>query len=483
MLNLIEKLVFFTCILQQSYFSRVKKSVKILISCLALSLMGLSGPVQAENLLDVFTQAARNDPTFLQAQADWLSAQEQLPLAISALYPTASGQIQYDRDYNNITTDASFAVNGSFNTRSIGLNLSQPIFDWSLWTKVKSANASVKGATATFAAANQDLIVRTVKAYLSVLQANDKLHFTQASTRAVKQELDTAREKYEVGLAAKTDVDNAQAKYDQSVAQGIADLNSLNSRIEDLHAITGGYYTELNGLCSEGVPLVSPEPNNINAWAETAEKQNYQLLSQNYNMIVAREKISTIEAGHLPTLYLQASYTDSTQYQRTLVFNGKTEDLNARIGVVSAVVNVPIFAGGSVLIQSRQARYDYASASAKLEYVHRQVVGQTREAFLGINSNINQIKADLQSIKSSKYSLASTKESYHAGTRTFVDVLNDTSNIYQTQDQYANDQYAYINNFVALKNSAGTLSPVDLQVINEWLCQKIKLAADNDDNS
>jgi outer membrane protein len=59
--------------------------------------------------------------------------------------------------------------------------------------------------------------------------------------------------------------------------------------------------------------------------------------------------------------------------------------------------------------------------------------------------------------------------SYRVGTETLVDVLNQQQKVFQAQTQYATDRYAFVNNILALKQAAGTLSFDDLCAINAWL--------------
>lgn len=438
-------------------------------------LSGISVLTHAESLADVYRQALANDPTFKQAQADWLAAQQNLPIAVAALLPAIALQAGVNYNNQNITQDAAFTKNGPYDSTNYSLTLTQPVFNWGLWKSLESAQASVKAATANYYFAQQDLIARTVKAYLNVLQANDILRFTRATKAAFAEEYDTAKQKFDVGLVPITDVYDAQAKYDQSKAQELANINSLEDSLELLHEITDHDYLFLDGLSAKGIPLITPTPNNIDQWAQTASLQNYQLAAQRYVAESAKANIGVQAAGNLPSLGIQGSYSDQTQYERTLAFNGKTENLVSQLGTIGLAVNWNILSGGSVVAETRQARYQYTSARAKEETIHRQVVGATRQAFLGVNSDSAQIKADELSIKSSKSALTSARAGYLVGTRTLLDVLDDTTQLYQNQQSYANDQYAYINNFVSLKESAGTLSTDDLYKLSSWLTKPIDL--------
>ncbi len=459
------------------------KFLKLLFGLLTLIFAFNTLPARADNLMQVYTQAISNDPTFKQAEANWLSARMQLPIAIAALLPNISAQAAVAYNNQQFTTDASFTQNGSYYSSAFSLSLYQPLFNWQYWKQIEAVNAQVKAATANYNASFQDLMVRTVKAYFNVLQANEMLRISRANKKTLAQQYDISKQKFDVGLAPITDVYDSQAQYDQAVAQEIAYQNQLEVSLEALHEITNVYYQVLDGLPEKGTPLIFPVPNDIDAWSSTAEKQNYQVMAQRFSTEAARTNISIQAAAHLPNLSLQGQYSDQTQYNRQLTFDDfESEDLKQKLLTAGLVLQVPIFSGGSVVAQTRKARYDYASASAKLEYAQRQIVGQTRQSFLGVVSNISKIKADRQSIVSAENALKSSKANYEAGTRTMIDVLKETTQLYQAQQQYAFDQYDYMSDFVSLKNAAGTLSPEDISKFSAWLNSPIDLSAAKKDD-
>lgn len=457
-------------------------STKTLTLCISSLILSHSLVAGADSLLDVYKQALINDPIYKQAQSDWLAAQENLPIARAALLPSLTLQAGGAYNYQNFTTDAAFAENGPYNSTNVALTLTQPIFNWAIWSTFKEAEASVKAATANYYYSQQDLIARTVTAYLNVLQAHDILRFTRANKAAFAQEYDTAKQKFDVGLVPITDVYDAQAKYDQSKAQEIAKINALSDSLEALRAITCTYYQFLDGLSDKGIPLVAPTPNDINAWSVTATTQNYQLQAQHFTALAAKENIGVQAAGLIPSFGIQGSFTDQRQFNRTLTFvaTPETENLVQQLSTIGIGMNFNIFSGGSVVAQTHQARYQYASASAKEESVYRQVVEGTRKAFLGVNSYSAQVKADALSIKSAQSALESARAGYQVGSRTLLDVLDDTTQLYQNQQSHSVDQYAYMNNFVALKEAAGTLSMEDVAKLSSWLTKPIDLEAAKD---
>lgn len=431
-------------------------------------------PAGAANLMQVYYEALNNDPSFKQSTANWMSAKQDLPIARSGYLP----QLDLQGNYYRATLAAQPVQTqtntlGYFWSHGFNINLTQPIFSAVTWAQIEGAQASVKAATATYAAAAQDLIVRTTVAYFNVLRAADRLQFTLANKRAVYRQLITAEQKFKVGLIAITGVYDAQSVYDQAIATEIADRNSVYNALEDLRAITGRHYRSLIGIGRE-VPLDPPKPNDIYQWVRIAERQNYTIKSQEFSVLAARQSIRQSEAGNYPTFNALMSYAANYTSGHPL-----SPNTNFRQGQVGVTVDFPLIQGGLVVASTRQARYNFLSATSQLEFDHRLVINQTRQAFLGIISGISQIKADLQAIKSAKNALEATKAGYLVGTRTMVDVLNDLTTVYSTQNKYVDDQYAFLNNIINLKASAGTLSVEDLQEINRWLNKDIVFALPN----
>ncbi|HBC71642.1 MAG TPA: hypothetical protein DCZ38_02520, partial [Coxiellaceae bacterium] len=128
---------------------------------------------------------------------------------------------------------------------------------------------------------------------------------------------------------------------------------------------------------------------------------------------------------------------------------------------------------------TRQADYQYQQALANLDLASRSNISKTRQAYLGILSNISKIKADKQAIKSAKSSLRATQASYTAGLRTMADVLTAQTQLYNAQNTFATDEYNYINQLLQLKQLTGILNADDLSQINSWLEKPMQIAKNN----
>lgn len=436
----------------------------------------------AETLMQVYQQALMNDPTFKKAQADWRAAQENLSLARSGngkagsgLFPYINLNAQINRTHQSVDW-GNVSGNGDYSGNAYLLNLTQPIFNYATWKSISSAKFSVKAATATYLAAAQNLMFRTAQSYFVALQAWDQLAYTREQKKSDYTQWVIAKQKFAVGLVAKTEVYEAQAQYDQTKAQEIADKNTLASKLEELRAITGHLYDSLAPL-RRVIPLVLPTPRHIDSWVAIATKQNYTLQSNLYTMLADQENVKAAAAGRYPSLTGTAAFGGATVGVPGLetATSNNLQTLKTTFGLIGLNLSFPVYQGGYVTHKTKQARYNYLSASQQLDFTHRDVIRQTREAYLTVDSSIHKINADHATIASQNSKLQTTVAGHRAGTRTMSDVLDAISDFYQATSQWSEDRYSYVINILALKEQAGTLSPQDLSQMESWLDHSVSL--------
>lgn len=415
--------------------------------------------------MDIYQQALENDTIFKEAYDTYMSSTEAIPQARAALYPQVGLGSQAGRNYQDAVAGA-FSANQYYGSYLWQVNASQALFNYQAWAKVAQAKASVKAAQATFNDAAQNLILRTAKAYFDVLFAKDTLDFAEAKKRANKRQYDQATQRFQVGLDAITSVYEAKAAYDQSIATVIAARNNQINQSENLRKLTNHVYETLAPLKDSKIPLVKPEPNDVNQWIDTGLKQNYKLYAAKYNLEVAKDNVKAISAGNWPVFSLQsnASQVHNNASGNTVFIPSKQTQAN-----IAIAMNFPVFQGGLVQAQTRQAQYGFQSTSEKLEQTYRDVIVNSRIAFNTITDGISKVKADRQTVISVQNSLQSTEAQFEVGTRTMVDVVNAQQRLFEAQEQLARDQYDLINSILTLKYLAGTLNVNDLEQINSWL--------------
>lgn len=444
----------------------MKKSLLLCMLTLCLSTHTF-----ATDLMDIYKQALENDTIFKNAYDTYMSSTEAVPQARAALFPQIG--INNLAGRTNLQVKAGiFSGTTYYNNTQWQVTASQAVFNYQAWAKIKQAKASVKAAQATFNDAAQNLILRTAKAYFDVLLAKDTLDFAEAKKRANKRQFDQATQRFQVGLDAITSVYEAKAAYDQSIATVISAHNNQTNQSENLRKLTNHVYEFLSPLRNSKIPLIKPEPDDVNQWIDTGLKQNYKLFAAKYNLEVAKENVKALSAGNWPVFAIQSnatqirnSYTVSSDLSSSSPFVPSKENTAS----VVLAMNFPVFQGGLVQSQTRQAQHQFQGSSEQMEQTYRDIVVNSRIAFNTITDGISKVKADRQTIISQRNSLESTAAQFEVGTRTMVDVVNAQQRLFEAQQQLANDQYNLINSFLNLKYLAGSLNVNDIELVNSWL--------------
>ena len=415
------------------------------------------------DLTSIYSLAERNDPNYQQVISKHRAALESRPQARSQLLPSLDITANTKRNNQDITSSSTFGSDGEidFNSHGYSLNLSQPLFHRDRFIALSQADSEIKESEAKLAKAQQDLIISVSETYFNVLRSVDNLEFAKIEVESLSRQLEQANQRFEVGLSAITDVQEAQAGHDLAVAQKIQAINGIDNAKEEIRELTGEYIDEFDGL-GENITLIKPVPEDISSWADLSIEQNLDISAANFALETARKEIKKQYAGHLPTVDIVASHG----YDSTGGRFGSTRTDRSSIGLE---LNVPIFSGGFVSSKTREAYEQYNFAMHYLEKSRRTAQRNTREAYLGVISGISQVNALKQAVISSETALTATEAGFEVGTRTAVDVVASQRTTSKARRDYSNAKYNYILNTLKLKRSAGTLSPDDLNLINAWL--------------
>jgi outer membrane protein len=447
-----------------------------------IALVACVNPAPAADLLTVYQRALQNDPQLREAEANRLAALEAKPQALSALLPqlNGSGVVTRERDAGLIdsTTPISPGVFTDYSigrvnttTHRYGVDLKQNIFRWENWVALQRADAQVAQAEADYQAAQQDLIARVSQRYFDVLAAQDDLEAQQVALTSIQRQLDQAEARFQIGLIAITDVEEARAAHDSGAAAVIAAKRTLASTQELLREITGDAFDSL-ARPIEPFELAAPDPVSEDRWVEMALQQNLSLVSSRLAADIARENVSSARGGHFPSLDLVGSRYKVTSngvdtFPDGTPAGGTTVDQNQR--TIGLQLTFPIYAGGYVSSQVRQAVYQHRAAKERVERVARQTEHDARDSYLGVLSEISRVKALRRAVESNATSLRATESGYEAGTRTAVDVLQSRQLWVQAQTDYSRSRYDYMLNVLKLQQAAGTLSQQSLERINSLL--------------
>ena len=129
----------------------------------------------------------------------------------------------------------------------------------------------------------------------------------------------------------------------------------------------------------------------------------------------------------------------------------------------------PIFTGGANRSRVQQSVYQHRAATETLERIARQTERQTRDAYLGVISDISRVTALRQAVESSRTALRATEAGFEVGTQTTVDVLASQNQLRRAETNYSRSRYDYMIGILTLKQAAGSLTVTDVEQIDGWL--------------
>ncbi len=458
----------------------------------ACSLILATAAADAADLLTVYQRALQNDPQIREADALRLASRESKPQALAALLPQfeASGSYtKFDEDGSRTTLTRSdpsdpnsplvpidITSTSDITAKRYDLVLRQSLFRWDQWMNLRRADAEVAQAEADYQFAQQDLIQRTSIRYFDVLAAQDTVDAAQASLDAFARQLEQAEKRFEVGLIAITDVQEARAAHDQAAAALIQAKRILATARELLRELTGESFDTLAAPV-EDMPLKTPDPENEEQWVNTALDQNLQIISARLATDIAKQDVRVARSGHLPSIDLVASrgdqdYTGDQVGRSQGGISRAPADQTQTTDSIGVQVTVPIYSGGATSSRVRQQVYLHRAARERLERANRETERLARDSYLGVLSEISRVRALRQAVESSQTALQATEAGFEVGTRTTVDVLDARRQLFEAQTNYARSRYDYILNVLQLQLATGTLDRADLEEINSFLRER-----------
>ncbi|CAI8155137.1 outer membrane channel protein TolC [Pseudidiomarina mangrovi] len=443
----------------------------VLSALIGLTFAASTNVAFADDLAQVFQLALQNDPTLQRVDAERRAAQRGIDITKAGFWPQIGFSAGYERNQSErgqfVAADQFTIIDSTSRGWSAGVNLSQTVFDMNVWDNADISEKQAYQAEVNYLSERQQLMLRVVNAYFTVLERQDDLEFAEAEKKAIERQLEQTKQRFSVGLTAITDVHEAQAQFDNAVAREIQARNAIEIAQESLREITGRYHQDLSRLDTAKFAPQSPQPSEAQSWVTTAEDKNLQLLVQRVAVEIADQRIDVARNGHLPKVSLSASYntSDGRSESGGIVNNSPRLDGNS----IGLELTVPIFSGFRTSSQIDQARENFVASSQQLEFVRRNVERNVRSSFYDVVASVATIKALEQAVISAESALKATQTGFEVGTRTIVDVLDSTRNLFNARRNLSTARYGYIRQYLNLKQASGQITEQDLVAINASL--------------
>ena len=423
-----------------------------------------AAPAWSADLLTITQDALNNNSSLSSARLVTRSTEAARDATEGALKPqvSVSGSLSHSRQYESQTTSVPMP-SGDDNVNAVGLSLeaTQALFDALKRRQVEQAERQIDQQLYQLAATEQQLLIDVASAYFEILRAYELLDARRAQERAIGRQLEQAREQFEVGLIAITEVEEAKAAFDQARAVRIAADSDLQVRFEALERLTGQRYESIDVL-TDAMPVALPTPEDRDYWVELAMENNPLVLASEAGVALRRSSLDIAKAQDSPTLDAFANYNYSDNDRSGASGYNSASEVGLR-------VSMPLYTGGTTEATIQENTFLLESSQYDFEDQRRETVQQIRSRYTQLSNNVSTIEARQQAIVSNQSALDATRAGYEVGTRNIVDVLNAEQSLYNAIADHASARYDYVINLLTLRQQAGTLDVTALEDVNAWL--------------
>ena len=439
------------------------------------------------DLMRLYQEAAFNDPVLNSARFNYAANKEIYWQGLSTLLPQVSANPTATRFFQHGEGNSRI-----FDQKSYTVSLTQPVFNAAALEVFKQGDLVTKVADLQFLQAQQDLVIRVSQAYFDVLTAQDNVELFQNKKALIKQQLQAAQSKFEVGSATIVDANDAQARFDLANAQETAAQAELIVRRGVLEQIVGHPVPPLKPLAKDakiegvvadprakvkdakGIPIAEsvnpklPPGQELGDWVKQAEAATSGVLASQLNVDIAQSSYRGSLAANYPTVNFVGTTGFNAANGSPTNFNPSTTQ-NIFNNTIALQMSVPIFSGGfnNSVIRQRAALLD--KAKSDYDNLRRTAAQATRQAFTGFYGGLATVRAFEAAEKSSASALASSQLGFDVGTLINLDVLIALDALFTTRATLYKARYDTILNALRLKAQASVLTDQDLVAVNALL--------------
>jgi len=426
-----------------------------------------------KDLFELYLEALQNDPVLSSERYQNEAVKELINQGRSLFLPSISALANYDdrsQARKFLNTDSSLSSSSSLFTRGTKADydaygysvvIRQPLFNYSAYSTYKQILAQTSLSDKKFHLVQQDLMMRISELYFDALLAKDKVELIQSQRLAIQEQLKEAETKFNAGLISITDINEAKTKNDLMEVDLLNAVKDLKIKKREIQSITGNLPGRLKPLMSS---IAFEKMDNLaEEWIDIALQNSTAILIKDAEVEIAKKEIDVRKGEHYPTIDALASR------RRTWDKDGYAFGLRSYSDTIGVEVNIPIFSGGLTSSKVREAQLLKDKTVQESEAIRRQVELQVREAYLNLQTNLSEIEAYQQALKSSELQLKSTEIGFREGLRNSVEVLNAQQMLFSAKYDLLASRYNYLRNLLNLKHTVGTLSIQDIEEINKYL--------------
>jgi protease secretion system outer membrane protein len=440
-----------------SHFPTRARVMKSMAAAVSAAVLLYSPAAQALGLIQAYEAALQNDATYRAAFYANEGAKENSKLGLSNLLPNVAGSWSGSQNRTTLTQGA-VSVPRDYLSRSATVQVRQTLFNLDGWARYKQGVAQTKYGAAQFESQKQEVIIRVVSAYLDVLFKRDLLASAKAERDMYVEQRKVNDRMFERGEGTKTDMLETQARLDVSEAQVLEGEDNLTVSRDTLASVIGGEVGELDELIPDfRVRPTDDQP--FEYWKAIAIERNPDIKTLVYGVEIANQEVKKAYAGHAPRIDFVGTYGKSSSDSIN------TFDQDQTVRSIGVQVNIPLYSGGQVNAQSRQAVASREKAKADLQAQTDKILLELRKDYSVMLSSVKRVDALMKSVASSETLIKATEQSIKGGVRINLDALNAKQQMYAGKRDLAQARYNYLLTALRMRASVGTLNDSDLRAM------------------
>ena len=395
------------------------KSFRVLLLA-GIAVLPLASQASAETLGQALVAAFQGNPSLRADRARQRATDEGVPQALSGWRPTvsATGTISHELQSANLNPTGSAYT--ATDPKSLSITLSQPIFrGFATVEGTAVAEANVKAGRQQLLATEESVLFSAVQAYMNVIRDRQLLSLRRSNVGVLQKQLKASNDKFSAGVLTKTDVAQSRASLEAARGNVAAQLAQLQASEANYMQIIGHAPGKLN------YPGAARVPRTLEESFEIAQRTNPNILAAAHTEVAYEHQVGVVGSALLPQVTLQAS--ESLNDQPSSSVN------NSSTAVVEGVLQVPLYEGGKVYSQVRQAKDNVSQNRLKVIGTVRSVRENVANAWNSLIASTQSIAAAKAQVSAAQQALNGVQQEYDVGSRSTVDVLNAQTTLLTAQ--------------------------------------------------
>lgn len=400
----------------------------------------LAAPVMADTIFDAMAKAYEHNPDLNAARAGLRATDEGVTIAKAGWRPQISAfaqntQTWYDNNGPAFPSGEVDVFGQPIPTDHIkttshqrGLTITQQIFDgFQTLNNVRAAESTVFSERASLRAREIQILLSAAEAYSNIGRDQQIVTFRKQNIAFLREQVEAAKIRLEVGDGTTTDVSLAEADLARSQALVAAAVSQLKQSEAVYVQIVGDAPKDIR----QAKPVSKLLPKDIDAAVATGWREHPSVLSTMHAIDAAGFQVKSAEGAMLPGVVVQGQMlsTEGTEGVSSLS-NFNTSSITARL-------NVPIYQGGAEYGQIRQAKERLGQQRILLDSARLEVQQTIVSAMAQYQAATAIIAANEVQLKAANDALAGVIEERTAGQATQLDVLTAQAGVLNAKESLA----------------------------------------------